>query len=170
MSHGVSSVLPFTHITYLRVCSAPSWRSFWTWRKGTTVYSITQGDSTPFPNTGHTTSTRMRRRPTYAVQDSPSTYKNTRYSSPAYRTTSWWVQPSIKRGWWRPLLRLMRRRGRGWCLDPLVVVVLAVLLPSTTRCIPHLGVSCPDCNSSRIRAITHNSNRGNSSSNSLTVL
>jgi hypothetical protein len=45
------------------------------------------------------------------------------------------------------------------------MVVLPVLLPSTAWCIPHLGVSCPDRNSSRIRAIAHNSNRGNSSSN-----
>jgi hypothetical protein len=36
----------------------------------------------------------------------------------------------------------------------------------TTWCIPHLGVSCVDHNSSRIGAITHNSNRGNSNSNS----
>jgi hypothetical protein len=42
-------------------------------------------------------------------------------------------------------------------------VVLAVLLPSTTWCLPHLGVSCADRNSSRTRAIVHNSNRGNSS-------
>jgi hypothetical protein len=59
----------------------------------------------------------------------------------------------------------MRRRERGRCLDPLVVVVLAVLLPSTAWCIPHLGVSCVERNSNRIGAITHNSNRGNSSSN-----
>jgi hypothetical protein len=46
------------------------------------------------------------------------------------------------------------------------VVVLVVLLSSTAWCIPHLGVSCGNHNSSRIGAITHNSNRGNSSSNS----
>jgi hypothetical protein len=46
------------------------------------------------------------------------------------------------------------------------VVVLAVLLQRTTWCIPHLGVSCVDHNSRRIGAIAHNSNRGNSSSNS----
>jgi hypothetical protein len=45
------------------------------------------------------------------------------------------------------------------------VVVLAVLLPSTAWCIPHLGISCVDHNSSRIGVITHNSNRSNSSSN-----
>jgi hypothetical protein len=57
------------------------------------------------------------------------------------------------------------------------MVVLAVLLPSTTWCIPHLGVSCIDHNSSRIGAVAHNSNRGNSSnsrnsnnSNSSTML
>jgi hypothetical protein len=51
------------------------------------------------------------------------------------------------------------------------VVVLAVLLPSTAWCIPHLGVSCIDHNSSRIWAIIPNSNRGNfSSNNSSTVL
>jgi hypothetical protein len=43
------------------------------------------------------------------------------------------------------------------------MVVLAVLLPSTTLCIPHLGVSCADRNNSRTGAITHNSNRNNSS-------
>jgi hypothetical protein len=41
-----------------------------------------------------------------------------------------------------------------------------MLLQSTTWCIPHLGVSCVDHNSSRIGAIAPNSNRGNSSSNS----
>jgi hypothetical protein len=46
------------------------------------------------------------------------------------------------------------------------MVVLAVLLPSTACCIPHLGVSCVNHNSSRIGAIAHNSNRGNFSSNS----
>jgi hypothetical protein len=46
------------------------------------------------------------------------------------------------------------------------VVVLAVLLPSTAWCIPHLGVICVGHNSNRIGAITHNSNRGNFSSNS----
>jgi hypothetical protein len=45
------------------------------------------------------------------------------------------------------------------------VVVLAVLLPSTVWCIPHLGVSYTDRNSSRIVAIAQNSNCGNSSSN-----
>jgi hypothetical protein len=46
-----------------------------------------------------------------------------------------------------------------------VVVVRAVLLPSTTWCIPHLGVSCIDHNSNRIGAIAHNSTCGNFSSN-----
>jgi hypothetical protein len=46
------------------------------------------------------------------------------------------------------------------------VVVLAVLLPSTPWCIPHLGVSCIDHNSSKIGAITHNSNCSNFSNNS----
>jgi hypothetical protein len=41
-----------------------------------------------------------------------------------------------------------------------------VFLQSIIWCIPHLGVSCIDHNSSRIRVITHNSNRDNSSSNS----
>jgi hypothetical protein len=52
-------------------------------------------------------------------------------------------------------------------MDPLVVVVLAVLLPSAAWCIPHLGVSCVNHNSSnnRIGAIGHSSNRSNSSSN-----
>jgi hypothetical protein len=53
------------------------------------------------------------------------------------------------------------------------VVVLTVLLPSTAWCIPHVRVSCTDCNSSRTGAITHNSNCGNSSrhsSSSSTVL
>jgi hypothetical protein len=51
-------------------------------------------------------------------------------------------------------------------MRPLPVVVRAVLLPSTTWCIPHLGVSCVDRKSNRTRVITHNSNHGNSSSNS----
>jgi hypothetical protein len=53
------------------------------------------------------------------------------------------------------------------------VVVLAVLLPSTAWCIPHLGVSCVNHNCSRIGAIVHNFNRGNpncNSNNSSTVL
>jgi hypothetical protein len=41
-----------------------------------------------------------------------------------------------------------------------------MLLPCTAWCIPHLGVSCVDHNSSRSGAIAHNSSRGNSSSNS----
>jgi hypothetical protein len=41
-----------------------------------------------------------------------------------------------------------------------------VLLQSTAWCISHLGVSCVNHNSSRIGPIAHNSNRGNSSSNS----
>jgi hypothetical protein len=49
------------------------------------------------------------------------------------------------------------------------VVVLAVLLPCTTWCIPHLGVSCVDHNSSGIGAIAHNSNSGNSSSKSCNI-
>jgi hypothetical protein len=51
-------------------------------------------------------------------------------------------------------------------MDPLAVVVLAVHLPCTTWCIPHLGVSCVDHNNSRIGAIAHHSNHGNSSNNS----
>jgi hypothetical protein len=43
-------------------------------------------------------------------------------------------------------------------------VVLAVLPPCTTWCIPHLG--CVDHNSSKIGTITHNSNHGNFNSNS----
>jgi hypothetical protein len=42
---------------------------------------------------------------------------------------------------------------------------LAVLLPSTAWCIPHLGGSCTDCSSSRSGAIAHNSNRSNSNGN-----
>jgi hypothetical protein len=62
----------------------------------------------------------------------------------------------------------MRRRGKRRCLDLLAVVVLVVLLPSPTWCIPHLGVNCVDHNSSsnRIGAIDQNSNCGNSNSNS----
>jgi hypothetical protein len=100
------------------------------------------------------------------MQDSPSTYKSSWYSSPACRTMNWQVQLLIKREWWRPLVRLMRKRERRWCMDPLAVVVLAVLLPSTAWCIPHLRVSCADYNSSRTGAIAHNSNHGNFSSSS----
>jgi hypothetical protein len=45
------------------------------------------------------------------------------------------------------------------------VVVLTVQLRSIAWSIPHLGVSCVNYNSSRIGAIAHNSNRGNSSRN-----
>jgi hypothetical protein len=45
------------------------------------------------------------------------------------------------------------------------VVVLAMLIRSIIWCIPHLGVSCIDHNSSRIGAIAHNFNRDDSSSN-----
>jgi hypothetical protein len=48
----------------------------------------------------------------------------------------------------------------------LAVVALAVLLPCTVWCIPHLEVSCVDHNNNGIGAITHNSSRGNFSSNS----
>jgi hypothetical protein len=41
-----------------------------------------------------------------------------------------------ERGRWKPLLRPMRRRGIGRCLDPLAVVVLVVLLPSTACVYP----------------------------------
>jgi hypothetical protein len=50
------------------------------------------------------------------------------------------------------------------------VVVLAVLLLSIASCIPHLGVSCANHNSSRTGAITRNSNRDNCSSNGSTVV
>jgi hypothetical protein len=46
------------------------------------------------------------------------------------------------------------------------LVVLAVLLRSTTWCIPHLGVSCADFNSSSIGEITRNTNSGSSNQNS----
>jgi hypothetical protein len=55
----------------------------------------------------------------------------------------------------------------------LLVVVLAVLLPSTVWHIPHLGLSCADRNSSKTGAIAHNSNHNNSNrhnSNSSIVL
>jgi hypothetical protein len=57
-------------------------------------------------------------------------------------------------------------------LDPLAVVVLAVLLLSTVWCIPHLRVRCADLNSSSIGANSHNTNNGSSSRNrsSSTVL
>jgi hypothetical protein len=163
--HGVSFILLSTHITYPRVCSVPSWRSSWTMSKETKVYLTTRGSSTLLLSMGHTTSTWMRKRPTYTVLDSPSMCRSTWYSSLANRTMTWRVRPLMKREWWRQLLMSMRRRGKGWCLDPLAVVVLAVLHPSTAWCIPHLGVSCVDHNSSRIGAITHNSNRGNFNSN-----
>jgi hypothetical protein len=41
-----------------------------------------------------------------------------------------------------------------------------VPLPDTAWCIPHIGVSYADHNSSRTGAITHNSDCGNSSNNS----
>jgi hypothetical protein len=45
------------------------------------------------------------------------------------------------------------------------VVVVAVLLLSTAWCIPHLGVSCTDLNSSSIRAIARNTSSGSSNRN-----
>jgi hypothetical protein len=88
---------------------------------------------------------------------------------------TWQVNPLIKRGWERPLLWPMRRKGRRWCLHPLAVVTQAVLLPSTAWCIPHLGVSGADLNSSKIGAIARSINSGCSSHsrsnhNSSTVL
>jgi hypothetical protein len=51
-------------------------------------------------------------------------------------------------------------------MHPLLVVVLAVLLRSIVWCIPRLGVSCTDLNSSSIATVTHNTNSGSSSHNS----
>jgi hypothetical protein len=104
----------------------------------------------------------MERTPTCTMQDLPSTCKSAEVCSPDYHTISWWVLSSTRKGWWRPWLRPMRRRGREWSLDHLAVVVLAMLLPSIAWCIPHLGVSCIDHNNSRIGAIANNSNNGNS--------
>jgi hypothetical protein len=63
-------------------------------------------------------------------------------------------------------------KKRKTILDPLSVVVLAVLLISTAQCIPHLEICCTDLNSSRIGAITHNTSNVSSSrnNNSSTVL
>jgi hypothetical protein len=60
----------------------------------------------------------------------------------------------------------MRRRERRWCLHPLTIVAQAVLLLSTAWCIPHLGVSYADLNSSKIGAITRSINSGSSSHSS----
>jgi hypothetical protein len=120
---------------------------------------------------GHTMWIWMRRKPTSIATNLTSNCKTAWYYPPTCPTITWWVPLLIKRGQWRLLLRPMRRRGTWWCLDPLPVVVLAVLLLRTIWCIPHLGVSCADRNSSRIGAIVHNSNSGNSNGSScLTVL
>jgi hypothetical protein len=117
---------------------------------------------------------RMRRKSTSFVKDLPSNCNIVWFSPPNCPTMNWRVALLIKRGQWRPLLRPRRRREKGWCLGPLLVVVLAVLLLNTAWCIPHLGVSCADLNSSSIKAVAHNTNSGssnrNSSSSSLTVL
>jgi hypothetical protein len=72
----------------------------------------------------------------------------------------------------------IEKKGRR-CQDLREVVILAVLLQSTAWCIPRLGVSYVDHNSSRIGAIALNSIHGNfsdhnhnsrGSSNSSTVL
>jgi hypothetical protein len=57
--------------------------------KGTKVYLTTQGSSTLLLSTGHTTLTRMKRRPTYTVRGSPSICKSAWYISPACRTLTW---------------------------------------------------------------------------------
>jgi hypothetical protein len=108
----------------------------------------------------------MRRRTTSTMKDSLSTCRNAWVSSLTCPTMSWWVTPSIKRGWWRPSPRLTRRRERGWCLDPPLVLLLVVLLLSTAWCIPHLGVSYTDLNSSSIGTVARNTNSGSSSHNS----
>jgi hypothetical protein len=88
MFHGVNSVLPFMHITYLWVCSTASRRSSWTLSKGTTMYATTRGSSTPWLNMAHTTSTRMKRRRTCTMQGSPSICRSAWYISPACHTMS----------------------------------------------------------------------------------
>jgi hypothetical protein len=72
-----------------------------------------------------------------------------------------WHKNRVWQQWWS-LLKLRRRREKGWCLDPLSVVVLVVLLLSTAWCIPHLGVSCTDLNSSSIGAVTRNTSSSSS--------
>jgi hypothetical protein len=66
--------------------------------KGTAVYSTTRGCATHWLNMAHTTLTRMKRRPTYIMQGSPSIYRSTWYISPACHTMCWQVQPLTKRG------------------------------------------------------------------------
>jgi hypothetical protein len=95
---GDNSILHFVHITYLRVCSAASWRSSWTLSKGTIVYLTTRGSSILWLNMGHITLIQMRRRPTCTMQGSPSTCRIVWYISPTCRTTSWQVQPLTKKG------------------------------------------------------------------------
>jgi hypothetical protein len=115
---------------------------------------------------------RMRKKSTSFVKGLPSNCKTAWFSPPTGPTMNWWVPPLIKRGQWRPLLSPRRRRGRGWCMDPLPVVVLAVLLLSTTWCIPHLRVSCVDLNNISIGVVARNTNISSSSRNSssLTML
>jgi hypothetical protein len=62
------------------------------------------------------------------------------------------------------------KKRKRMLVDPQAVVVLVVLLPSTTWCIPHLGISYADRKCNRTGAIAHNSNCGNSSSSNSTML
>jgi hypothetical protein len=89
MFHGMSSVLLSSHITYLWVCSAPSYRNSWTLSKGTAVYLTTRGSSTPLPNMGHTTSTWMRRKLTSTVKGLPSTCKSAWVFPPTFPKMNW---------------------------------------------------------------------------------
>jgi hypothetical protein len=89
MFHGVNSVLPFVHITYLWVYSTASCRSSWTLSKGTIVYSTARGSSTLLLNTVHTTLTWMKRRTTCTMRGSPSICRSTSHISPACCTRSW---------------------------------------------------------------------------------
>jgi hypothetical protein len=64
------------------------------------------------------------------------------------------------------------KKRKKLMLASTAVVAQTVLLPSTAWCIPHMGVTCTDLNSSKIGAIAHNINSSNNNNNhsSSTVL
>jgi hypothetical protein len=73
-------------------------KEFMDLEQGTTVYFTTRDSSILWLNLADITLIRMRRRPTCTVQGSPSTCRSVWYISPTCHTTSWQVQPLIKKG------------------------------------------------------------------------
>jgi hypothetical protein len=87
-------------------------KEFWDLEQGNhSVFDYTRQFNT-LAQYGTYTLTRMKRMPTCTVWGSPSICRSAWNISLACRTTSWQVKPSTKRGWWRPLLRPMRKEKK----------------------------------------------------------